>query len=102
MSGNFILKVLETLALSLQEDATRAAFASSSGLCLPHLRQAFAQVQDLDTCQVLLSISIDRFEALRRDMVAEIRQIENRKGTSGSQTEAETWQKVVRAIAGEF
>ena len=78
------------------------AMASSDGLCLPHLRQAFAQVQDLDTCQVLLSISIDRFEALRRDMVAEIRQIENQKGTNGSQTEAETWQKVTRAIAGEL
>lgn len=78
------------------------ALASSDGLCLPHLRQAFAQVQDLDTYKVLLSMSVDRFEALRRDLVEEIRQIENRKGGQVSQTVVETWQKVISAIAGEL
>jgi len=102
MSGNFTHNVVDILTESLQEEIMQKALASSNGLCLPHLRQAFAQVQDLDTCKVLLSMSVDRFEALRRDLVEEIRQIENRQGGKGSQTEAETWQKVISAIAGEL
>jgi len=102
MSGNFTRGVLMTLTASLHEDTLRKAFASSNGLCLPHLRQAFAQIQDLDTCQNLLSLSIDRFEAMRHDLVEDIRQIENLAGENGSQPAAGTWQKVVSAIAGEL
>jgi len=102
MSENFTHNVLEGLTMSFQEDTMRKALVSSDGLCLPHLRQAFAQVQDLDTCKVLLSMSVDRFEALRRDLVEEIRQIENRKRGQDSQTVVETWQKVISAIAGEL
>jgi hypothetical protein len=102
MSGNFTRNLLDVLSASLQEAAIQKALTSSDGLCLPHLRQSFAQVQDLDTCKVLLSMSVDRFEALRRDLVEEIRQIGNRKGGQGSQTEMETWQKVVSAIVGEL
>jgi hypothetical protein len=102
ISGNFTRNMLEILVVSLQEDTMQKALASSNGLCLPHLRQAFTQIQELGTCQVLLSLSIERFEALRRDLIEEIRQIENRKGGQGSLTESETWQKVVSAIAGEL
>jgi hypothetical protein len=102
MSGNFTRNLLDVLSASLQEAAMQKALASSDGLCLPHLRQSFAQVQNLDTCKVLLSLSVDRFETLRRDLVEEIQQIENRKGGNGSQSEEETWQKVISAIAGEL
>jgi hypothetical protein len=102
MSGNFTRSVLETLTVSLQENTMRKALASSDGLCFPHLRQAFEQIQDLELCKLLLSMSVDRFEALRRGLVEEIRQIENRKGGKGSQTVSETWPKVVSAIAGEL
>jgi hypothetical protein len=102
MSENFTLNMLNELTTSLHKDLMHKALASSDGLCLPHLRKAFAQIQDLDTCQVLLSMSIELFEALRRDLIEEIRQIENRKDEKGSQTQAETWQKVVSAIVGEI
>jgi len=102
MSVKFTHNVLEGLTMSLQENTMQKALTLSDGLCLPHLRQAFAQIQDLEPCKVLLSMSVDRFEALRRDLVEEIRQIENRKGGQGSQTVVETWQKVISAIAGEL
>jgi hypothetical protein len=102
MSGNFTRNVLKVLAVSLQEDTMQKALASFNGLCLPHLRQALAQIQDLDTCKFLLSMGVDRFEALRRVLVEEIRQIENPNGGQVSQTVAETWQMVISAIAGEL
>lgn len=102
ISENFTRNVLVILTGSLLEETMQKAMASSSGLCLPHLRQAFAQIQDLDACQVLLSQSIERYETLRRSLVDQIRLIENPKDGKGSQTETKTWQEVISAIVGEL
>lgn len=102
MRGNFTHNVLETLTVSLHEDTMLKALASSDGLCLPHLRQTFSQIQDLDACQILLTQSIERYETLRRRLVDQIRLIENLKDGKGSQTETKNWQEVISAIAGEL
>jgi hypothetical protein len=102
MTSNFTRNVLDELATSLHEDLVQEGLASSAGLCLPHLRQAFSQILDMDTCQFLLANSIDRLEKIRRDLVEGIRVIENSKGVDDSQTRSETWQKVILAIAGEL
>ncbi len=102
MTSNFTRSVLGELSISLHEGLVQKALESSAGLCLPHLRQAFSQIQDLDTCQFLLTISIERLEKIRRDLVERIRVIENSKGVDDSQTRSETWQKVILAIAGEL
>jgi hypothetical protein len=102
MSGIFTHNVLEILIGSLKENTMQKALGSSSGLCLPHLRQAFSQIQDLDSCQVLLSQSIERYEILRRHLVDQIRLIENPKDQKGSPTETKIWQEVVSAISGEL
>ena len=102
MSSTFTSNVLNELTTSLRDDQMQKTLASSAGLCLSHLRQAFSQVQDLDVCKFLLSISIERFEAIRRDLVEEIRHIEGQQGGISAQSRSETWQKLIHAIAGEL
>jgi hypothetical protein len=102
MQENFTRNLLDGLTSSLQENGMQEALASSSGLCLPHLRQAFTRIEELDTCRLLLGMSIEWFEKLRRNLVEEIRQIENRKGEKDSEAESKIWQNVVSAIAGEL
>ena len=102
MSSTFTTNVLKELTSTLHEDPMQKALISSAGLCLPHLRQAFTQVQDLDSCRFLLSISIDRLEKIRRDLVEEIRNIENTKVVTSPQTRSEIWRKVILAISGEL
>jgi hypothetical protein len=102
MSNKFTSDVLKELSISLRDDQMQKALASSVGLCLSHLRQVFNQVKDLEVCKFLLSISIERFESIRRDLVEEIRQIEGQQVGRSAQTRSETWQKVISTITGEL
>jgi hypothetical protein len=75
--------------------------ASSEGLCLPHLRQLFEQVQDAETCKELITMNVDRVEALRRKLSELIRQIEQHKDRKIAQDEKDTWKIVIGTITGE-
>ena len=93
--------ILGTLADSIQDQTVSNAFVSSDGLCLPHLRQAFALIEDEETCKTFLTLNIERFEGLRREVIAIFRKIEQRDKKSTSQDDDETWQKVINAVNGE-
>ncbi len=77
------------------------ALASSGGLCLPHLRPLFEQVQDEEMCKELISLNVDRIETLRRKLSELIRQIEQNKDRKVTQAEQDTWEVVINTITGE-
>jgi hypothetical protein len=101
LGENFSRSVLRTLIDSLREQDMHRALASSGGLCLPHLRQLFEQVQDAETCKELIIMNVDRVEALRRKLSELIRKIEQRKDLKISQDEKDTWKVVIGTITGE-
>jgi hypothetical protein len=101
LSENFTRSALRALAESLQELAMSKAFTTSDGLCLPHLRQAFEQVEDEETCKTLISLNVERFDTLRRELVEVTRQIEKRSDRKTTQVDEGTWRKVINAVNGE-
>jgi hypothetical protein len=101
LGETFSRSVLRTLIDSLQEQNIHNALASSGGLCLPHLRQLFEQVQDAEMCKELISMNVERVEALRRKLSELIRQIEQQKDRKISQGEKDTWKVVINTITGE-
>jgi hypothetical protein len=101
LGETFSCSVLRTLIDSLQEQDMHNALASSGGLCLPHLRQLFEQVQDAETCKELIAMNVERVEALRRKLSEVIREIEQHKDRKISQDEKDTWKAVINTITGE-
>jgi hypothetical protein len=97
----FSRSILRTLIDSLQEQDMHGDLASSEGLCLPHLRQLFEQMQDADMCKELISMNVERVETLRRKLSELIRQIEQHKDRKIEQDEKDTWKVVINTIAGE-
>jgi len=92
---------LETLGVSLENEVMSNALASSDGLCLPHLRLAFVQMQDATAYQILLAISNKKLESLRRELVEIIRENENQSTKKGFKEMQSTWARIINVMVGE-
>lgn len=101
LAETFSRSALETLLASLRMQEMHGALTSSDGLCLPHLRQLFEQVQDPEMCKELITMNVEQLETLRRKLIELIRQIEQNKDHKITQAEKDTWQIVINVINGE-
>ena len=91
----------ENLGVSLENEAKSKALTSSDGLCLPHLRLAFMQMQDATVYQTLLAISNKKLESLRRELVEIIRENEIQSAKKGFKEMKSTWARIISVIVGE-
>jgi hypothetical protein len=76
------------------------AFAASSGLCLPHLRQALRQTEDDRQRQELLSVQGEIWKRLQHDLDEFIRKNDYRFRHEGFGVEADSWLRALAAISG--
>jgi hypothetical protein len=93
--------VLDILEESLENEVMSNVLASSDGLCLPHLRVACVQVQDATAYQILLAISNQKLESLRRELVEIIRENENQSTKKGFKEMKSTWARIISVMVGE-
>ena len=92
---------LSELVGALQKDEMSDALKDSSGLCIPHLRQAFEFIRDEKTCAILLSISRDKISALDHELMEIIRKKDYRFQAEGFGDEKDAWRRVVGLVVGE-
>jgi len=101
IAEGFSRSTLSMLVKFLTDPQLSGVMAGSDGLCLPHLRTAFELVQDEEACRRLISTSMERYEAVRRELLDVFRQFEQRKITKTTEKEDETWVKVINAVSGQ-
>jgi len=92
---------LEILEVSLENEVMSNAMASSDGLCLPHMRLAYVQMQDATAYQILLAMSNKKLESLRRELVEIIRENENQSTKKGFKEMQSTWARIIGVMVGE-
>jgi len=92
---------VEILGISLENEIMSNALTSSDGLCLPHLRLAFVQIQEAMACQILLAISNKKLESLRRELVEIIRENENQSTKKGFKEMKSTCARIIGVMVGE-
>jgi hypothetical protein len=79
----------------------REGFAQSSGLCLPHLRQALRHVQNLNDRQALLKLQSEIWHRLKTQ-VAQFADKQNYERIHEvTSEEGESWVQAINAMAGE-
>lgn len=77
-----------------------SAFATSGGLCLPHLRLALRQVEDDRQRLELLNTQRAIWERLQHDLDEFIRKNDYRFRHEGFGAEADSWLRALAAISG--
>ena len=92
---------LEILGVSLENEVMSNALASSDGLCLPHLRLALVHMQGATVYQILITISKEKLESMRRELVEIIRENENQSTKKGFKEMKSTWARIIGVMVGE-
>jgi len=92
--------VLTVLADSIQEKEMLTAFTNSSGLCLPHLRQACEQVQDGAVLAELLKVELEKLGKLHTELAEFIRKNDYRYLKDGFGEEGNAWRRATGLAAG--
>jgi hypothetical protein len=88
------------LTASLKEPAFVEAFQASSGLCLPHLRQALEEVRDPLGLEILLSASREKWTALQAELAEIIRKNDYRYREEAFGPEGDAWKRVIAVMVG--
>ena len=96
---------MEALAVSallagLEDEKLRAALRGSAGLCLPHLRRALQAVRSQAAFEALVSLTRDRYAALRAELDEFIRKNDYRFQHEGMGAEGDSWKRAVDAMTG--
>ena len=82
------------------EPALSEAFASSVGLCWPHLRRLAAWQPRHEHLPALLKVQRDCLERLQRDLESFIRKLDYRFADEPYGREADAWRRAVSLYAG--
>jgi hypothetical protein len=92
---------LDTLIKALVgQQGFLAAYESSDGLCLPHLRQALARLRDEATFEALVNAQRAIWQRLEADLSEFIRKSDYRFRGEPWGTESDAWLRGVAAISG--
>jgi hypothetical protein len=98
---------METLALTAMLEALpndeqmRAALRSSSGLCLPHLRGAFALARNEAAFKTLREIAETKLTEFKADLDEFIRKNDYRFSKEGFGSEGDSWRRAIDWIVGK-
>lgn len=93
-------RALSVLSESLGDEAMVKALKSSDGLCLPHLRQSIAYLKGEDALEVLLSITITKWQKLKHELSELIRKHDYRFRQEGFGPERDAWRRAVALLTG--
>ncbi len=88
------------LLAHLNDETLYAAYAAGDGLCLPHLRQALAGVQDAETLRLLAEPQVARYQGMLSDLDEYIRKRDHRFRSEKMGPEGDVWLRVMNAITG--
>jgi hypothetical protein len=83
------------------DESISKALSTSGGLCLPYLFRAIEQVHNDEVKSILLTISSDKLEALRRDLTITMRNQENLPAKKKFSFERNLWIKIIKVTVGE-
>jgi len=97
MERIYLDTLLNTL---LGDEGLLAAYESSDGLCLPHFRQALAQVRDEVVFEALINAQRAIWERLAADLGEFIRKNDYRFRDEPLGEEGDAWLRAIAALAG--
>lgn len=100
MSDIFLSLLLTHLTHKETMAETRAAYAPSAGLCLPHLRQALEQCRDDKTLRFLVTTQQEKLRALRAELLEYLRKHAYRFRHEPMDGEKDSWKRAVAACVG--
>ena len=92
--------IVSSLVENLEEQEMVDALQASEGLCLPHLRLALQQVQDVASCEKLIAIHREKLEGLHADLAELIRKNDYRFMKEGLGKEGDSWLRAVAMLVG--
>lgn len=92
---------VDVLTDNLREETFRQAFSASSGLCLPHLRAAFAVARSPDAFAVLKDHALRQHHVLHEQLTEIVRKNDYRFRSEPSGSEYGAGQRAVRTMTGE-
>jgi len=101
MSHIFASSLLTHLSHAKTAAETRAAYAQSAGLCLPHLRQALAQCRDDETRRFLILTQQEKLRALRAELREYLRKHDYRFRHEPMGAESDSWKRAIAACVGK-
>lgn len=93
--------VLSELLEAFHREDLQRALQGSSGLCLPHLRQALETSQDEATQAALIALEREKIEALRAELGEFIRKNDYRFRGETFGPERDAWKRAIRMVNGE-
>lgn len=93
--------ILSELTSALQNEELSAALSNSTGLCLPHLCQAFQHTRETGSFNQLLSISRNKIEGLHQELAEFIRKSDYRFRQEGLGSERDSGRRAIRIAVGE-
>jgi hypothetical protein len=96
----FTANVLSILVESLYEEAMMHSIASSNGLCLPHLAEAFSKVRKWEEHDQLLSLALRKFSGLNDELAEFIRKNDYRYISESFNKEGDAWRRAVAMMVG--
>jgi hypothetical protein len=91
---------LDTLARGVLEAELGAAYAASSGLCLPHVELALARRAGGSGAERLAALTLDRLRGLAGELRRFIDKHDHRVPATFTVREAEGWTSALELIAG--
>ena len=93
-------RALSTFSANYQDSALHQALATSTGLCLPHLRRALVTLER-PALTLLLQRQQDAWANLHQELDELIRKHDHRFSDEPIGAEKDAWQRAVRLTAGE-
>ncbi len=92
---------LKVLSENMSDSSMKNAFQGSTGLCLPHLRQALELAPQSDAYQSLLAINRKKLADLDHELAELIRKSDYRLIQEGFGSEGNAWIRAMKTSAGE-
>lgn len=88
------------LVASIDDERLASAYASSDGLCLPHLAMALEHVTDEVTLKRILEPQVERYRTMLADLSEYIRKCDHRFRGEPFGPEGDVWLRVMNTMAG--
>jgi hypothetical protein len=92
---------LNVIAAFLDDDRFMTAFRSSSGLCLPHIRQILRVLEKSPALDAFVSIQRSKWEKLRAELDEFARKSDAYSQNEAFGEEADSWLRAIQTLAGE-
>ena len=94
-------QALSELLSHLADAELIAVFRQSSGLCLPHFRQALTLTRDEAAALQLIELQREHFVRLHNQLAEFIRKNADRFSGEGSSADGDSWRRAIGIVSGQ-